>query len=313
MAAINMPQLPQTTSGIDGILKGLQAVHDFYGIDTQKDQAKLIALQKEHAEQLANEEKTYANGGPIGRLMAFEKGLMVSPSQTQVDNGQGNVSNQTNPTLTPISPVTSTEWDLKKQELHNAQQTGKKLELENKALPSKIQTEQNAPTAAAQDKFNEIAKPEMENLDMERQAVSDIKNGKPMSNKAAATLVLKMQGAISRISQESGQDYTEAIGKSNQFMESIKKNTGGNLTIPQQQELADQLSNIGSVVRQAYLDKANAIARAHWQGTNLSEGALGKMLQQTKPYALQPVPTLNVEQLAAQRILQRRRSKSNQN
>lgn len=100
--SINMPTLQPAQIG--AVLNALQAVHEFYGIDTQKQQQLLLGAQTQKAQAEADkstqeqqDEKAYSQTGQMSPLMAMAHGVTLPPQAFQQQSSGAQSSSPATP------------------------------------------------------------------------------------------------------------------------------------------------------------------------------------------------------------------------
>lgn len=278
-------QAPQH-AGIDGILKGLDAVSKYYGINTEKQQQKLMETQLPAAKAKAEADTAMEKS----RLGWYQDASGESPPQqtTATASQSSNTSGPTGGTDTPVGtsvlgdavrtqtgrgkivPPEILAMQKTQQELHNLQTTGAKGDLELGSLPGELKAKANAPIIAAATDFNKLAQPEIDGLKFANQGRKLLAQGGPITGRAAFDAAVKAGADINRVSVETGQDLSKPIGAIAKIVDSFKEGRDQNLT-PEKRAQFSQLINIYDQVNRATLgQKAFSVAQIHAPGAGVA-------------------------------------------
>lgn len=279
--SINQPQ--QQHAGIEGVLAALQAVKQFYGIDTEKQQQQLLAakLPAEQAKALADTamEKSRLSyyqdpeGGDAPTQTA--EGGATSPSAS---SPLADAIKTPKPSSAKMVPPEILAMQKNQLEIHNLETAGKKGDLELGALPQKIAAEKNKPVTEAGSEFYKVAEKEINGNKFADQARKSLAQGGAIPGKAAIAAIEQMGNDFNRVSVESGQDLKKPIGMLAKLKEAIAEGKEQNLTAETRAGFSNLLNIYDQVNKDALTRKALGVATVHAPSTGMEVPALQQKL-----------------------------------
>jgi len=197
------PYVNQNRSPLDAIASGLKALHEFYGIDTTKEQTRLAKIQADQAEKDATSLQKFMDTGVAdarfrlkyaGQLPDLSNAPSEPPTPQQgipSNNYQGANASQNQSALVKWMPNLKYQQEQAnlaktKAELDNALKTGKKQDIELGAAPTEAAQKKEAPKTEIVNKFrsDEVTKQAQDDI----AAANDISKNLLSGNKIATAL-----------------------------------------------------------------------------------------------------------------------------